>query len=956
MGGGDGFTHLIGKDVGGCRVEALLGSGGMGTVYRARQLRLERPVAVKVLDARFAADEQYRRRFLLEARTAAALEHPNVVTVYDAGEADGVLYIVFQLVRGGDLAKYTLGRTLSPGEAVAIALAVARALAAAWAEGIVHLDIKPQNVLRGERGDWKVADFGIARRVDAWEGAGTDRPARTSEVAGTPPYMPPEQWRGDRVDGRTDLYALGTCLYEMIAGRLPYDLKRGAGTGKWYAAIVKRKPPPVPIEEVVQGVPAPLASLVWRLLAADPDARPSSAAAVIEELEPLVASLREAPAPAAASAAGREAPPRPVEAERAARPAAPPASGPASSAPSASVSASASGSGSAADTGSGLAPPSARVLGDENIVEEPLRAAFRSAREGRGRAIVYSGPAGWTGRDLLRGASVVAEGLGGAVFPGRVRPDRPLAAPREVLRRLFALDRREDDGATRRERLRLGLARLAGGEGVAQALRVLEPLLLQEADVSPRPDASLTPSFLAGLVARSARPARPAVVLLEGLHHADRATVEFAVALAAAAAADPLFLVATVAEGPAGRDVAGRLTAAGEGVVDIVSLRAAAAADTVEPSVPRGRTSEERALVEARELRALYDHAGAIATLDGALAALDDRAPRAVAARLRLELARSLRMAGERLEEAAHLGRSAVDAALGASDRRLAAEAALEGALALHLLRRHEPALVLVDEGASLLDAPRPPGGPGEGAAGPDPAARILEAELLHARGIVLARLGGQGDERATREAFDRALRLAAATGDEGLYARVAQSTGEALLRFGDLDGAKRLFALSAHYKQLRGDLAGLAMAYGGLARVARRRGDPSSAAAWFGRDLAVALQAGDQRGIGVAANGLGEAAEEIFLTTADPDALARAEGAYAMASKAARRSLNAIDQAIAAFYYGRFLCRCRGDEGRRRGIALLERARSLFLDERQEPLAQQVEQELARARPAPGT
>ncbi len=209
----------IGSTLGGYRIESLIARGGMGVVYRATQLALERPVALKVIAAELAEKEGFRDRFLRESRLAASLDHPNVVPVYDAREEDGELIVAMRLVEGGDLRKL-IDREgpLEPARAVALLGQVADALDAAHAAGIVHRDVKPHNILvEGERA--YLSDFGLAK---AFEGTGAGSGA---SVVGTVEYMAPEQWRGESVGPAADVYSLGCVLYEALTGIVPYARK-----------------------------------------------------------------------------------------------------------------------------------------------------------------------------------------------------------------------------------------------------------------------------------------------------------------------------------------------------------------------------------------------------------------------------------------------------------------------------------------------------------------------------------------------------------------------------------------------------------------------------------------------------------------------------------------------------------------------------------------------------------
>ena len=214
--------ELIGVTLGNYRILAAVGQGGMARVYKARQENLDREVAVKVLPPWFAADRNFVERFNLEARLVARLSHPNIVTVHDASEYHGSLYIVMQLVDGGTL-KHCLdqlqanNKRMEIAEASRIFMQIASALSYAHENGIIHRDVKPVNVLMDRSGRPILSDFGIAKVL-----AGTKGLTRQGAGVGTPEYMSPEQCQGGPVDGRADIYALGVMLFEALTGRLPF--------------------------------------------------------------------------------------------------------------------------------------------------------------------------------------------------------------------------------------------------------------------------------------------------------------------------------------------------------------------------------------------------------------------------------------------------------------------------------------------------------------------------------------------------------------------------------------------------------------------------------------------------------------------------------------------------------------------------------------------------------------
>ena len=257
------------------RLEDVLGSGGMATVWRGWDLRLERAVAVKTLDHAGLADPSAAERFDREARTVARLAHPNIVAVYDVGTQDGVGYLVMELIGGVSVASLLEAGPLPVQQAVAIAAQSCDALGAAHAAGVVHRDVKPANIMVTPAGAVKVCDFGIARQLHA---AGQTLTAPDSAI-GTSDYMAPEQATGDRVDARTDLYALGCVLYAMLTGAPPF-------TGDSPLAVIYQHlhnaPPPVRSRRA--DVPVELAALIDRLLAKDPADRPADHRQVLAAL------------------------------------------------------------------------------------------------------------------------------------------------------------------------------------------------------------------------------------------------------------------------------------------------------------------------------------------------------------------------------------------------------------------------------------------------------------------------------------------------------------------------------------------------------------------------------------------------------------------------------------------------------------------------------------------------
>ncbi len=253
-----------------------LGSGGMATVYLAYDTVLDREVAVKVLSDRFAQDPAFVERFRREASAAAGLNHPNIVAVYDRGEAEGTYYIVMEYLSGPDLKKVIRAQgPLEPATAVDNALQILSALSAAHAAGIVHRDIKPQNVMVGEDGRLRVADFGIAR-ADA-----DQQMTEAGSVIGTAQYLSPEQAQGEETTAASDTYAVGIVLYEMITGRVPFDGDRPVAV-----AMKQINEPPIPPRVFESGIPQDLDAVVMKSLSKRAEDR-------FETAEDFTASLLE---------------------------------------------------------------------------------------------------------------------------------------------------------------------------------------------------------------------------------------------------------------------------------------------------------------------------------------------------------------------------------------------------------------------------------------------------------------------------------------------------------------------------------------------------------------------------------------------------------------------------------------------------------------------------------------
>jgi Protein kinase domain len=273
----------------GYEVLSLLGEGGMGRVYLARDLMLERRVAIKTISPRLAGKGSAARRFLREARAMAGVEHPNVVRIYGFGEVEEQAYFVMEYVEGEPLsARMARVTRLAPAAAFPVARDVAQALAAAWKRGIVHRDVKPGNILLDVEDRAKVTDFGLARPSAHSEDADI---TGTGTVVGTPHYMAPEQARGEEVDFRSDVYSLGIVLYEMLGGQKPF-------VGKSPAEVISRhlSEPLPPLKERCPDLLPGMSDLVGWMTAKSPAARPASYDELLLRLTPDSAG-----APASAS-------------------------------------------------------------------------------------------------------------------------------------------------------------------------------------------------------------------------------------------------------------------------------------------------------------------------------------------------------------------------------------------------------------------------------------------------------------------------------------------------------------------------------------------------------------------------------------------------------------------------------------------------------------------------------
>jgi CheY-like chemotaxis protein len=289
----------LGTVIAGYRIEGRIGRGGMGVVYRAQHLNLQRRAAIKIIAPDLAESEGFRERFTREARIAAALQHPNIVTVYDAGEVEGLLYLAMQYIEGQDLAAILRadGR-LRPYRAIDVCRQVASALDAAHAMGLIHRDVKPANVLIEGRNAF-LTDFGLTKRMEGTHAQLT----RAGDVVGTIHYVAPEQIEGRRVSARSDVYSLGCLLYHCLSGQVPFALETDVAV---IYAHLSEEPPR--LSELRPELPEGLDAVMAKALDKSPDRRfpscgdmISAARAVIDAAGPLSETIPPRPSGVMAS-------------------------------------------------------------------------------------------------------------------------------------------------------------------------------------------------------------------------------------------------------------------------------------------------------------------------------------------------------------------------------------------------------------------------------------------------------------------------------------------------------------------------------------------------------------------------------------------------------------------------------------------------------------------------------
>ena len=271
------MEDLSGRSFGVYRIVEPLGQGGMAAVYKAYQPAVDRHVALKILPSHLAQDPEFLARFEQEAKVLAKLQHPHILPVHDFGESDGFTYIVMPFIKTGTLAATLTGQPLPFDQIKRVITQVGDALDCAHAQGLVHRDVKPSNILLDERGNCLLADFGIAKILE-----GTDTLTATGSLIGTPKYMSPEQGLGDPVDGRSDIYSLGVVLYEMATGQVPFEAETPL------AIVVKhiRDPLPVPTQ-VNPDIPQPLQRMIFRAMHKEPSERFPTASAMVEAMSTM---------------------------------------------------------------------------------------------------------------------------------------------------------------------------------------------------------------------------------------------------------------------------------------------------------------------------------------------------------------------------------------------------------------------------------------------------------------------------------------------------------------------------------------------------------------------------------------------------------------------------------------------------------------------------------------------
>src|SRR2546423_13270265 len=302
---------MIGKTISHYRIVEKIGEGGMGVVYVAEDTLLGRHVAIKTLTIKPGQSSHFRTRLLREARAVSALSHPNIATIHDYGEIKDEPYIVMEFVRGETLGDLMLAGSLTITQTLDVIAQVADALGEAHRNNVVHRDIKPSNVAINHRGEVKVLDFGLAKQLNVETLSSTDAERQTlltsqtqeGVIVGTPLYLSPEQALGAEIDGRSDIFSLGTLLYECVAGKPPFD-----GTGKMDICTKVIRDDPVPPSKINAHVPEEINRIVMKALAKKPEDRYQTADAMADDVRAarmhLDASVLDRAVPRLTQAAG----------------------------------------------------------------------------------------------------------------------------------------------------------------------------------------------------------------------------------------------------------------------------------------------------------------------------------------------------------------------------------------------------------------------------------------------------------------------------------------------------------------------------------------------------------------------------------------------------------------------------------------------------------------------------
>ena len=281
---------LVGREIAGFEILERVGRGGMGTVYRAKQLSLDRVVAFKVLSPSLAWEKESIERFTQEARAAARLVHPNIVRALDVGREGTIYFLAMEYMAGGSIEdKIESEGRIAPDRSLPMLMDVARGLSYAESQGVIHRDIKPENLMLDEQGSVKIVDMGIAGQLE-----GRRSLSQAEGVFGSPHYIAPEQAAGERIDQRVDLYSLGASAYRMLSGRTVF-------TGSSQTEIMAKhvNDDPVPLQRVAPWVPKRFCDVVMKMLAKDPDDRYASADEVLVALDKLGAESGSGPRPTA---------------------------------------------------------------------------------------------------------------------------------------------------------------------------------------------------------------------------------------------------------------------------------------------------------------------------------------------------------------------------------------------------------------------------------------------------------------------------------------------------------------------------------------------------------------------------------------------------------------------------------------------------------------------------------